>query len=826
MPPVPIKIKPGVDVQSTPASEPGTAWAESHNIRFFQGLAQKMGGFDFFEDTALHGGRPVAMRAWATLAGINELAVAGENLVSLISAQSLADITPYTGYQTIPIVLGTTLGETEVTVFDQEHEPAVGDWIRFVAPIAVGGLILDGPYRITEIVTVDSYKIVAAAEAASTVIDGGSARVFATTAGSDTVTATLTRHGLTSGDIARIPATVTVGGLSLYGNYVAEVTSANVYTITAAAAAAGNDSVTENGNNIAMELYTRRASAAGGTIVAYADSGTAAYAPAGQLTVTGGTGTAPVFSIIYTEVVTVAINAVGAGGSPGAHTFRGTTGAVATNRFEFTAFVDGAGTLTGATPVLTLGGDYSVNPTSLTGEPILDITDGTLVGGTVNVGMWPLLIAYPPLVPGNLTAIPPDDPVNTTGGGGTGAQVTVDWSYGSSAQNPLRVENVSLDTWGEFLVIVPKQGPVFVWQPSQGTLAPAENVLTGPQANTIAFIAGQQRILVAGGSVSFASGLFDPMLVRWSEAGDYTDWTPTSANQAGSYRLQLGSEIVGGLPIAGQNLIFTDVALYAMQYVEPPFVWGFQPIGMNCGLVGPKALGVLNDVVAWMSAKQFYTRAGGRTPAVIPCSVWDQVFKNLDPAYLRQTHCTTNAYFGEIAWHVRQLDGSTTRAKLQVGSGAWDYTTIPAGSVEARSAGIDQNVFGAPFGASPAGRVYKEETGTDAFTSPLEARLLSGIAMLAEGDQAVFFSKIVPDVKFANDPGEGVGTLKVTVYLYRDPQAAPRVKGPYPINARTRTIPCRGRARGIQFEFASDDLGSAWRLGIPTYIGQADGRGG
>ncbi len=499
-----------------------------------------------------------------------------------------------------------------------------------------------------------NYTIRSAVNATSTVNSGGAVRVFSTLSGSRTVTVTLDDHGLFPGEITRITDPIVVGGLTIEGNYIVTVLTANAYTIEELTAATSTDTESENAGSLAVVWF---------------------------------------------------------------------------------------------------------NPT---------------------VG----------------------------------------------AQNDLAVEAVDLDNWGEFLIIIPKKGPVFVWMPNDGPTTPAENVLTAPQASTSGFVSTQQQILVLCGTEDLTNGLFDPMLVRWSDAGDYTQFIPLIQNQAGGFRLQLGSEIIAGLAVAGKGLVWTDLGLYVMQYEGLPLIWGFQPIGVNCGLVGPKAMGVLDEIVVWMSSQQFYVLTGGGAPQPIPCSVWDQVFKKIDPAYARESVCTTNAYFGEVAWYVRQLDGTTTKARLQVGPGTWEYTIIADGETSNRSAGVDQNVFGPPLGASPEGIVYREETGTDADDEPLPWRMVSGIAQIAQGDQAIFFREIIPDIKFSNTQFAGPGTVKMTVYVYKHPQAAPRVKGPYLINARTRSIPCKGRGRGLQFEFSGDDLGSSPRLGLVSYLGQPDGKGG
>lgn len=660
MPPVPIILQPGINTQPTPALN-ATGFSESGNIRFFQGLPQKMGGFRLFcnaiqdpVDPTL-GSSAVALRAWAALSGIKNLAIAGENRLSLFAAETVSDITPVTINTRIPISLSTMAGDSLVTVEDPLDTVVLDQIVRFRGPISVGGIVIDGPYSVITITDATHYIIHAAQNAISTVANGGVARRLTTVNGSRTVAVFFPNHGLYSGEVTRFTDPITGGGLTIEGNYIATVSDPDNFTFDAGSIATSAATFSENNGNVQLTLY---------------------------------------------------------------------------------------------------------NPAS---------------GG---------------------------------------------------AQNPLEVESFSLDNWGEFLVAIPLQGPVCIWKPAMGPTVPAAAVPTAPLANTCGFVASQQQILVVCGTINFATALFDPLLVRWSDVGDYEDFLPLSTNQAGSFRLQLGSGIIGALSTASRSLIWTDLALYSMQYIQPPLVFGFQPIGENCGLIGQHAMAAIGDTVVWMSREQFYVSAGGSAPKQLPCTVWDQVFANLDPANVRHTVCVTNAYFNEAIWFVPQIDGTICKAKVQLDNGQWDYTILAFGDVGNRTAAIDQNVFGPPFGASPDGSVYQEETGKDANELPLDTRILTGIAMIAEGDQFAFFTQIRPDVKFANVPGTGIGTVLMTVYVYNNPQESPRVKGPYPINARTRTIPCRGRGRGLQFEFRSTDLDSFWRLGRIIYSASADGKGG
>lgn len=991
MPPTPIIFKPGIDVQSTPALN-AASWNESGNIRFFQGLVQKAGGFEQFAAQVANGGRPTALRAWTALSGIAELAIGSQERISLYASTLVSDITPLTKLSQVPISISTTADSQTVTIQDPLDQPMEGDWFLIRAPITVGGIILDGVYRVDSVIDPTHFTITAAVAASSTVVNGGAARQFITLAGNTTVTINLMNHGLFSGQVVFISEPVMVGGLTLSGNYIATATNADVYTIEAASPAITNDTVDEHGGNLALAFLTGliRATSAtvepfdedashisiaiGADVVPYVSGGVLTYAPGDLLTMIGGTGalgTVPVFEIVSTTVVTVAINAVGSGGTPGAHTFRGTTGPAGTyvefsatvapdgtltgatpvitnpgqyfidnptlvgqpivdltdgsltgatinvgmwpdtldvttpgamivfpanpvgtansgtgrgatlnvgwdfgyaigdvltlvggfgeeeptfsvvtlnvarviimapgsggtpgvhtfrgttgtgTPFEFTAEIAGDGTLTGAEPDITVAGSYTVAPT-LMGEPVTDITDGSLVGATVNVSMWPATVSL--LTAGSMTTIPDNPAATSDSGDGSGAELNVTWDYSGGSQNNLSVEYITLDNWGEFLVAIPAKRPVYIWRPQDTPALPLQNVGSAPQSNITGFVAIQQQILVLCGTVNFGDDLFDPMLVRWSNAGDYTDFIPTSANQAGSVRLQLGSTIVAGLSVASRNLIWTDLGVYAMQYQGLPFVFSLQPIGVNCGLVGPHAVGTLGDTTLWMSQNQFYVIAGG-SPQAIPCSIWDQVFPNADKANFHLVTCATNAYYGEATFYVPQTDGTVTAARLQVQSGLWDYTTIDAGTTLDRSAWVDQNVFGAPMGADPAGNVYRQETTNDADGEVLEARLLSGLAMIAEGDQHAQLFHIYPDIKFGPD-GLGPGTVNMKVYIYKDMQAPPRAKGPYPINRQTRRIPCRGRGKGIQFEFTSSDLGNAWRLGRVEYDAIPDGNGG
>src|SRR5215469_1787890 len=393
---------------------------------------------------------------------------------------------------------------------------------------------------------------------------------------------------------------------------------------------------------------------------------------------------------------------------------------------------------------------------------------------------------------------------------------------GSGSQVDMNIPDATMTTFGEFLLWCPQGGPVYVWMPENNPI-PLEPVMTAPLSNNIIFVTSQQQMLFCCGTVNLATGTFDPMLIRFSDVGDYTDFVPSSTNQAGSYRLVAGSKIIGALPQTSGPLFWTDLALYQGIYKQPPLVWGFQPQGLNCGLVGPHAFGTMGQIVVWMSQNNFFAWQGG-APTPLPCTVWDLVFKNIDRANISKVVCETNTFFDEVSWEVPQINGTVTRARLKVETGNWDYTILPSKAFLPRTAWLDQSVFGAPLATDATGQVWQHEKGTDAGTEPLEWSLKSGLIEIAEGDRVTFIRGFYPDIKFTPTGKPGPGAVEMLIYFWGYSQDPPRVKGPFPVNSTTRFVPCKGRARGIQFEFRGRDLGSWARIGRPTYRGAPDGR--
>jgi hypothetical protein len=373
----------------------------------------------------------------------------------------------------------------------------------------------------------------------------------------------------------------------------------------------------------------------------------------------------------------------------------------------------------------------------------------------------------------------------------------------------------TLDHFGEFLLCVFQATPIFLWMPPPAPAGPAVSITAGgaPQLNNFMFVAAQQQMVVVCGTQDLASGNFDPMLIRWSDVSDYNQWTPTATDQAGSFRLSNGSAVRAAITVYGQNLIWTDTAIYSMQYIEFPLVWGFQPLGINCGADGPHAVGILAGVPFWKAQNQFFTLSNG-APHQIECPVWDQVFPGADPVFAQTTVCETDTFYGEVGWSVRQLDGSWIFARVNVATGAW--TCAP---YHHHRAWIDENVFGAPIGGHESGLIDQHDTGYNANTQAAPWSATTGIIPISEGSKATHVRDLIPDFKYDGTNA----TVLVTAYFYDYPNRAPRVKGPYTLTPTTTIVHPRGRGLGVQFKFEGNDLDSFVRIGNVRVRRQPDG---
>jgi hypothetical protein len=386
---------------------------------------------------------------------------------------------------------------------------------------------------------------------------------------------------------------------------------------------------------------------------------------------------------------------------------------------------------------------------------------------------------------------------------------------------PITATDWTLDNFGQDLIACPAGGAIYYWQPN-AQLQNAQIVGgNGPLVNSGIFVAMPERQIVAYGSSFTLSP--DPLLVRWCDIDDFTSWNATAINQAGSFRIPTGSQIVAGVQGPQQGLLWTDLDLWAMQYVGPESVYGFNKIGSNCGAISRHCVGTLNGAIYWMSQEQFFMMMGSG-PQPIACPIWDVIFQNINKTYYSKVCCAVNSQFNEITWYYPSASSTENDSYVKYNTALqqWDFGSL------GRTAWIDQSVLGSPIGAGSDNYLYQHEVGNDAAsgtqTVAMASSFQTGYFQLNEADNLIFIDQIWPDMKWGTYSGTPNATVQITFYATNYSGDTPIQYGPYNMTQATEYISVRIRARLMSIAVSSNDVGTFWRLGAIRYRYQLDGR--
>lgn len=466
---------------------------------------------------------------------------------------------------------------------------------------------------------------------------------------------------------------------------------------------------------------------------------------------------------------------------------------------------------------LTLFGDYVV--TSVVDDDVFTITASANASSTATASENGGNVKINYLIAAGLEDAAP---IQGYGIGGYGEGL---YGFGDDSSDNAPMRHWSGLAWGEDLIASPTNGAVYLWDSSAGVHNNVATVISqAPSMNTQILLAMPQRQIVALGAED--SGAQDMLLIKWCDVGDYTDWRdladPYDPNsQAGFFRLPRGGKIVGGMVGPSQIFIWTDISLWLMQYIQPPLLYGFNEIGIGCGLIGPKAMGVMGSAMFWMSNQGFFAYANGSVQR-LPCPLWDIIFDNMDQEQAAKVCCKQNSQYGEIAWSIPSTSGENDmEVKFIPRDGIWDYTIDTAANQVGRTAWLDWSIWGAPIGVRADGTVCQHEIGFDDLESPLVAFIESGWFKIANGQFFVSIERLIPD--FVLSDGD---TVYVTVRMkdYPNDDTSVREYGPFAVTSETKYVIVRGRGRLASVKISSVDSGVFWRLGQILYKGLAAGR--
>ena len=440
--------------------------------------------------------------------------------------------------------------------------------------------------------------------------------------------------------------------------------------------------------------------------------------------------------------------------------------------------------------------------------------------------------------------------------GTTGWGLASNITFGTGVGQQMRLW--SNDTYGEDLLINPRGGKIYYWNTltQLPTFTPATELTTDVPivATNQVIVSDVSRFVIAMGCNPFGSAIFDPLLVRWSDQDNANVWEPLTTNQAGDTRLTNGSYIMTSRKTRQEILIWTDAAIYSMQYLGPPYTFGFTLLMDNLSIMSPGAATVVNNVAYWMGTDKFYTYTG--RVETLPCSVRQYIFNDLDFAQRFQVISGSNEGYNEIWWYyvsATEAAAATEESRPPLVDKyvvynhlerIWYYGTL------SRTFWLDtplQNTPMSAFGDVESGTLLFQERGVDdastATPVPFTSYIQSSDFDISDGHNFGFVWRIIPDITFAGSGGDTGNVYPSVIMEVRPRTFSGTPYGPteldvvtsnqpynavvkqYTIEEYTPQVYTRIRGRQIAFKISSQDqLGVTWQLGSPRIDIRPDGR--
>ena len=328
----------------------------------------------------------------------------------------------------------------------------------------------------------------------------------------------------------------------------------------------------------------------------------------------------------------------------------------------------------------------------------------------------------------------------------------------------------------------------------------------------------------------------NPLLLRWSAQEDVYDWRPRATNQAGDLQLSQGTEIVAAVQSRQEILVFTDSALYSLQYVGAPVVWGSQLVGSNLSVASSKAVAYANGVAYWMGKEKFYKYDGAVQP--LRCDVRKHVFDDLDKGQYEQVFAGTLEEYHEVWWFY--CDSQRVAPNKYV---VYNYLEDIwyVGSM-GRSAWYDSPINDFPLAATDTYNLVEHENGNDngqgATLEAIDSFITSGQFGIESGTSFTFIDKVVPDLSFVGSTA-GSPSVEMSLLASSEPGTAdnnPASEGGVnegqvalavdTVDEYTDQLDVRVRGRQMAIKVRSNALGTKWQLGTPRLNMRPDGRRG
>jgi hypothetical protein len=425
-------------------------------------------------------------------------------------------------------------------------------------------------------------------------------------------------------------------------------------------------------------------------------------------------------------------------------------------------------------------------------------------------------------------------------GWGAGSWGSGPWGVGGSSLSSLRLW--SQNNFGEDLIFAPRDGQIYYWDATAGintrgvllsSLAGASNV---PTVQKFIFVSDISRFVFAFGCNEIGSAVQNPMLIRWSDQESAADWTPAATSQAGSITLSDGSELITCLQTRQEIVVWTDSALYSLQYVGVPVVWSTQLLASNISIYGPNAKAVASGVIYWMGVDKFY-KYDGRTQT-LRCDLRQYIFSDINQSQDKQVFAGTNEGFNEVWWFYCSANSNVVDKYVvyNYAEDIWYYGTMQ------RSAWLDSGLRDYPLAATYTHNLVNHEQGVDdnetGTALPIVASIGSSEFDIDDGHNFGFIWRVLPDLTFRGSTGDLTPQCTMTLIPMRNsgagfttPASTNNTSSAQiqriataPIEEFTGQVYIRVRGRQLIFKVDSNRLGTTWQLGVPRIDIKSDGR--
>jgi len=521
-------------------------------------------------------------------------------------------------------------------------------------------------------------------------------------------------------------------------------------------------------------------------------------------------------------------------------------------------------TVTLTNPFTTISGSPTVTVVDANGgytsEDFVTFSGASAVGGLTLNGEYQITVI--PGVANTYTITASSNASSSATGGGTvtaayqintgAASVTplTGWgasSWGSGAWGIGETSDIQIRLWsqanfGEDLIFAPRGGAIYFWDATAGltsrgvTLASISPVGANvPSVQDLILVSDISRFVFCFGCNDLASATKNPMLIRWSDQENATQWTPAATNQAGSLQLSRGAEIIAAKQARQEVLVWSDSALYALQYVGAPVVWGAQLVGENISIASQNAVAYANGVAFWMGVDKFYMYDGRTQP--LPCNLRKFVFNDFNTAQYRQVFAGTVESYHEIWWFYCSANSSTADRYVVYNylDNIWYYGTMT------RTAWLDSGLRDYPLAATYSNNLVNQEEGVDdnelGASTPIHAYASTAEFDLDDGHQFNFIWRVLPDITFDGSTTESPSAVMTLLPMqnsgsgYNSPASVGGSNNGtitrsavLPIEKFTEQLNTRVRGRQMTMKIESTEAGVTWQLGSPRLDMRPDGR--